>query len=430
MRRRLATAAFVAAVVFLPVAWAQSDIPSVGVVPTESRPDDPNRGQWFVFELAPGQTGTTRARITNPADVPQRVKLYFADLVFAADGTPSIREGEQQEVGLWGRFAVPEALVPAKGEVIAEFSVTPDPRTADPGDHVGVVVAESEPQGAGAVKIVKRVATRLYVTVPGDAIRAFEIEKVARKLDSRWFPGQASATVFLRNTGRVRLRPAVTLNGAVAQGPSLLLSASVEQYLAGVRVPWYGGPVRLNVQAVTEDGQIRRVSVSMFVIPWGLLIVLALLSTAAAIGVRWWRRRRSRVARLQADIRRLEQLIVQRPGVPVTVTAGDGGPGDEGPDEAGALLAAMKRARRTESWPAFSRLVLALHDARGDALDELLEAIEKGPRSDALTEAALSYGDEALSAHPRLGRLPPEVVEKLVPGPPPGLPPTVRRRRR
>src|SRR3982751_5780469 len=65
-------------------------IPSVGVAPVGTSPNDPNGGQWFVMNLTPGETGQAQARIANPADVPQKVTLSLADLDFSEDGTPSV----------------------------------------------------------------------------------------------------------------------------------------------------------------------------------------------------------------------------------------------------------------------------------------------------------------------------------------------------
>src|SRR5690242_19062207 len=57
-----------------PVTSPPGDTPSVGVTPTDTKQDDPNSGQWFVFKAAPGATVGTDARIGNPASIPQTVK--------------------------------------------------------------------------------------------------------------------------------------------------------------------------------------------------------------------------------------------------------------------------------------------------------------------------------------------------------------------
>src|SRR5687768_4625588 len=53
-------------------------IPSVGVKPATSNEEDPNAGQWFFIDIAPGRTGDLEANITNPANVPQTVRFAVA----------------------------------------------------------------------------------------------------------------------------------------------------------------------------------------------------------------------------------------------------------------------------------------------------------------------------------------------------------------
>src|SRR5438034_2122162 len=119
-------------------------IPSVGVTPVGTSPDDPNGGQWFVMNLTPGETGQAQARIANPADVTQKVTLSLADLDFSEDGTPSI-SSHSSDVGAWGRSGIGSLTIPAKSTATVPFTVAV-PTTADPGDHVGALVVTGEPQ--------------------------------------------------------------------------------------------------------------------------------------------------------------------------------------------------------------------------------------------------------------------------------------------
>ena len=65
-------------------------------------PDSPNGGQWFAVEAERGQTIDVVARVANPADVPQTVNLYLADLTFN-DDQPAVGE-PNAGVGAWGAF--------------------------------------------------------------------------------------------------------------------------------------------------------------------------------------------------------------------------------------------------------------------------------------------------------------------------------------
>lgn len=400
-----------AILLFLPFpAGAQGDeTPSVSVAPADANPDGPNSGQWFFIELAPGEEGRVRASITNPADVAQRVRLYVRDLLFADDGTPVVNDEEQGDVGLWSRALSPQVQIPPNSTVVESFVITP-PADAEPGDHVGVIVAESEPQGT-SLKIVKRVATRLYVTLPGEAHRAFEVVSIEPEKDSWLWPRQLLVTVSLRNTGRVRLRPEVRVAGSRAAGSEVLLSRSVEQYFADVEVPFYGGPVKLPVDVQTGSGPARRVNRTLFVIPWGLLALLALAGALAFGGKRLWDRRLSRLSRIQSDLERIERLVAQRPTGPQ--------PGEvievETDDEAFAIYAGLKQARRTGSHRAFSRLALTLHEMRGGALDELLEALENSSEDDRspLVSATATYPPKVRSSSKRWANLAEEVISAI-----------------
>lgn len=411
-------AALVAAMLFAalvaPTALAQAPtIPSAEVVPANTSPDDPNGGQWFYLELDLGETATFDAHVRNPAEVPQSVTLYLGDLDFSGD-SPVLKEGTQTDVGTWGRAEQDKVLIPPKSQVDARFSITV-PRDAEPGDHIGAVVAESQPQAAGQFELVLVAATRLYVTVPGEVRRGLEIESVKRQLNSLLFPSRMTVSAKIRNTGRVRLDLGVKVKESAARGPKVLLSQHSEIYVADIDVPFYGGPISYAVEATdSKSGLVRKVNVTNFAIPWGLLLILAIASLFGFGVKRWWDSRASKMAKLQADIRRLETLIAQRPTGP---QPGDalGADEEEAEDEAAAILAALKRARRTQSQGSLERLALALHESGNDALDVLLEALEKAgaERRRDLAEAAASYGAAALLANPRMERLPAAIAAEI-----------------
>ncbi|MCA1839462.1 MAG: hypothetical protein ABR507_04680 [Actinomycetota bacterium] len=410
-------AALVAAMLCFPLTFAfavsSTDSPSASILPASSHRTDPNGGQWFVMALGPGEEGRSEAIITNPGDDPLHVKLYLRDLHFNADGDATVNDLQQSDVGSWGRFANGEADIPPRSSINESFIVDV-PSNADPGDHIGAVVAESQPQrrqltANGNLDVIKRVAVRLYVTLPGDAIRSFEIDKFQTASDSPWFISRLTTTTKLINTGRVRLHPKVRVSGTPAQGPDLLLSKSSEKYINDVHVPWYGGPVAMQVLATADGGLIRKVDKTVFIFQW--LVIVGLLASIA-VGVvarRWWRRRVGRMAALQSDIRRLETLIShQQPGI-VDATV------DPLDEETHAILGALKRARRSGSKDSAERLVLALHELTHQALDEIMESLQSptDERRGDLIKAASEYGPIALASKFQ-ARLPHDVAEELI----------------
>lgn len=397
-----------------------ASVPAVTVQPTDTTASDPNNGNWFVFDLKPGRSASTLARIVNPADVAQTVSLSIRDLLFTASGTPYLNPGRQTDVGAWAHFDQPAVTLGPRTSTEVPLQVTV-PTDAVPGDHFGAVVATSEPEqvkGDSALRIVKRVAVRMYVTVPGVAVRSFRIGGITSTLDSWAFPRYATVTVLLRNTGRIQLDPQVSVAGRRASGPSALLARSVEAYTARVPIPLYGGPVNESVVVRTPyPGLTRSADHSEFAVPWGLiglLFVLAWVVFGLAQLVRW---RINRMRRLRADLRRLEALVVKRPGLDLAAAAplppGGGSGGPTGAEAAvgsttavAAMESAIKRARRTGHLETLPELALALHETGGDALDVLLESIPlaDGRRPDLLAALA-RYPAGRIQASPRLAQL-------------------------
>jgi hypothetical protein len=346
--------AFVAGMLHIPSAYAQeqaqpgTENAGVGIQPLETQPGDPNGGQWFFKTGSPGDVLEFRARLVNLATVERTVRMYLADLNFSADGTPQIpKPGEpSKDIGTWGGGVQTYTLAANKAQDITFKVSVPD--GADPGDHVGVVVIENPPQKTSgqAFNIIKRVSTRLYVTVPGAAKPALKIESVKLEPDSSFFPREATLRVTLRNTGTIGLRPSVFVNGEKAAGPETILTKSIENFVITKKVPVWGGPQSYRVDvtslvgvtlAQNVPGPADQVRVSRFYFPYVLLIALAVIASLFFLVRRWLRKRAGRYAAMRADMKRIERLLSeQRNG------GNDGS--DEDPEL--AIKAAIKRAGR------------------------------------------------------------------------------------
>lgn len=326
------------------VAHAQTEgqIPSVIVRPMGTTEDDPNGGQWFVTNLNPAETKEIQVQLFNPAEVPQTVKLYLADIRFDRQGVPEVTN-VPVDVGTWGSFEQPTVTVASQETMVQGFTLTA-PEGADPGDHVGAVVIEHAPEGTGNIRSIKRIAVRLYATLPGDARRDFVIDGVSAKKDAAFFTRELTVTVNLRNTGRVRLEPTVQVDATNAKGPELLMSNAVERYVVTRPVKFWGGPVRLRIDAQTRSlglaGPVRQLRVTVWVIPWHLFAMLVAIAGLVLLA-RWLLRKRgSKFGDLRADIRRMERLLAMRNG-------NDAVGADAGrADAEAAIRAASKQARR------------------------------------------------------------------------------------
>ncbi len=334
--------------------------PSLDVHPYGTKRTDPDGGQWFFADGAPGRAQSFQVRLYNPTNQDKAAKLFLADMAFNATGTPYVVE-TKTDVAKWGTFEHDRVTVPARRAILESFTLTP-PKAADPGDHIGAAVVEEAPVGGGPFRSVTRVALRVYITLPGDARKEFEIKRVLTEKRSKFFPKKLDVTTELANTGRVRLETTVAINGSPAKGSTLLLSKSIERYRATFPIRFWGGPMRLKVDATTRSlglpGPSREMFVTVWVIPWHILSALALLALLA-LGVRWLLKRRARkVQAMQADLRRLERLLVQQTRQAATGTVDE--PARR--DAEAAIRSAVKQAKRAGDDKTAERLERKLSD--------------------------------------------------------------------
>lgn len=381
MKLRALAAAIGMVVILASPGAALSEPGSIEVAPADSKPDDPNGGRWFFARIVPSQTLAISAAVRNNSTGVQTVRMYLRDLDFSADGTPQIKQGPQTDVGGWGQADPSEVQIQPRSSVRVRIRVAV-PAEAEPGDHIGAVVAETE----GG----RQVGVRIYVNVPGQADRAYEIEHKPQGLRWRALPSAEKIAVVLRNTGKTTLPLNVAIGGREADGPVALVSHHRELYTATASLPWYGGPVELAVKTVDRDsGAARLAAASIFVVPWGPIGLLVTGLLLPWFGIRKFRRRPSLLAALHAQTVDLDITTVEE---------------------------SLKRARRTGSIAVFEKLALALHESGEDALDLLLEALEHPDdmRRAELILAAASYGRVALLGNLGKAKLPPDVAAELI----------------
>lgn len=272
----------------------------------------PNGGEWFSVGAEPGRTEVVDAVATNPQPTPARIRVTYADLRFRKD-TPDLVE-PPRDAGRWLTADRTELTVPAEGQVPLRITVRV-PTDAEPGDHIGAVIAENlpSPSTAGGIQVLTRAATRFYVTVPGAVQAKARLERVDATRDRALAPRWATVTVLVRNTGNVRLRTDVRVGGTRADGADLVLSHSREQYVVRKRLPIWGGPVDWPVMVRTRTSEGRGPTVAgtakVSTFPIVPLLVLLLLLLTGVSGWQLGQRRRQRLDALAAEVRRLQQRL-------------------------------------------------------------------------------------------------------------------------
>jgi hypothetical protein len=194
--------------------------------------------------------------------------------------------------------------------VVVPFSVTV-PADAEPGDHVGGLVAALTTGGDTPVKVERRVGSRLYVRVAGPIDATVRIDSVTPSYRGTLNPagtGEVDVTYTIVNDGNLRLSilPSVSLSGLFGLGERSTTGEVLPELLPGNAVTlsqtltdvWPLGPLDILVTAepVTSAAQSLGGAVepatadaSVWAVPWTALGALALF---LGIVVALWRARR------------------------------------------------------------------------------------------------------------------------------------------
>ncbi|MDU0293626.1 WxL protein peptidoglycan domain-containing protein [Saccharothrix longispora] len=313
--RGAGTALVVAAVLPVPPAVAQPAEPGTdrqtwSVAPASTSGPDGRAGFDYVVE--PGMRYDDHLAVRNLGEGDITLDLYAGDAVNTGTGGFDLlaRDEASTVVGDWVTVSSPQVVVPARDTVVVPFSVTV-PADAEPGDHVGGLVAAATTGGDTPVEVERRVGSRLYVRVAGPIDATVRIDAVTPSYRGTPNPagtGEVDVTYTVVNDGNLRLSllPSVGVSGLFGLGrrsttgevlPELLPGNAVTltQTLTGV---WPLGPLDIRVTAdpVTSATQSLGGTVApatadatLWAVPWTALVALA---SFLGIVIALWRVRR------------------------------------------------------------------------------------------------------------------------------------------
>ncbi|MEU9097165.1 DUF916 domain-containing protein [Streptomyces sp. NPDC048361] len=276
---------------------------------------------YFYLSATPGTTLDDKVTVTNKTAAPLTFRLYGADAYNTErDGGFAVRTEKEKQtgVGAWVKPARGTVTVPARSSLTVPFTLTV-PDDAEPGDHVGALVALDDriapgPAGSGkvAVGIQQAVGARVYLRVGGPTVPALAVERVSLSQHRPLVPGvgesRTDITYTLHNRGNVTLNPKVDLGATGLFGRTLLsrrgLTKVPSELLPGQRVTlteaWHGSPqldwgdVTLTATAKDAKGS---AGASFLALPW--LAGAVLMAAAAALAAYRVVRRRNLHSRTQ-----------------------------------------------------------------------------------------------------------------------------------
>ncbi|RCH69248.1 DUF916 domain-containing protein [Streptomyces sp. SDr-06] len=266
---------------------------------------------YFYLSADPGATLDDQVTVANRTSAPLSFRLYGADAYNTErDGGFAVRTEKERQtgVGAWAKPARSAITVPARSAVTVPFTLTVPP-DAEPGDHVGALVALDDhvapgPAGNGkvAVGVQQAVGARIYLRVGGPTLPALAVENVSLAQHRPLVPGlgesRTDITYTLHNRGNVTLNPKVDLSATGLFGRTLLsrgLTKVPSELLPGQQVTlteaWHGAPqldwgdVKLTASARDARGS---AAASFLALPWlaGAVLLAAALAWVAQRVVR------------------------------------------------------------------------------------------------------------------------------------------------
>lgn len=165
----------------------------------------------FSYQVAPGQQLEDRYLVRNTGTTAQTMTVFATDAFNTEAGDYALLSTDEvpSEAGAWITFAggaskVELTLAPGTAEIVPFYLSVP--ADAGPGDHAGGLVISSV-SSDGQVLVDRRVATRLYIRVPGDLQPGLTVSDFRTEYTTSLNPLQGETTVSftVRNSGNVAL---------------------------------------------------------------------------------------------------------------------------------------------------------------------------------------------------------------------------------
>ena len=196
---------FIFALILPSLVWA-TDFGGVGGKPAHPDPENALTAQWFVYNLAPGESVDDELLVRNTTNKEVTVKLYPADYVQSTDGGFALEQEVEprDEVGAWIKLSEELVTLPAMSEATVAFTLAvPDEPSLDVGEHMGGILIQEVDQsdnGLGGLQLLVRTGVRVYVTLPGTVEENIKISHFDVTLDRDTRKGVVATSVTNEGT--------------------------------------------------------------------------------------------------------------------------------------------------------------------------------------------------------------------------------------
>jgi hypothetical protein len=277
---------------------------------------------YFTYDATPGGYVEDHIAVVNFAAHSQTLNVYPVDAATGTNGLFSYatKSAPRKQVGAWlsvGHVPSGTVTVKPRSTVILPFYLRV-PRNASPGDHAGAIIVSltglvKSKKKHTLVKFEQRIATRVIVRVSGPLHPRLAIQNLHGSYSGHLNPfasGVVHLSYTVGNTGNALLggTPHVSGSGLFGSTGRTAAVPSVPLLLPGgaYRVTTHVSDVFPEIE-ITETVKLAPVglrgdinpglhvataSVTLWVIPWPLVVVVIIIALVI-VALIWRRRRRS-----------------------------------------------------------------------------------------------------------------------------------------
>ena len=254
---------------------------------------------------APG--GDHQLRVENTGTERLRIETEVSEFRVTPDGTTEFEGAENLSAAAWVTVKTPVFdIAPGAARDVSLAVAVPD--DAEPGERYGSVIFAVPPKASdGNITATHRLATKLYIDVPGRAVENLELGTLSgpRLVDS----GAARFELTVHNRGNVHRRFEEATRLLATSGDSKFAFQNftvLGESTRKVEAMWAEPPTFCwcSIAVETDDGQGNILSASTRVLMFPLRLTLAGVAAVIGLGMLLAASRRRRA-------QRLEQLLAQ-----------------------------------------------------------------------------------------------------------------------
>lgn len=333
-----ALAAFMAVLVFMAL-W-----PAAANGYTVEKHDDAVTGQFVIsptkveLEMKPGESASRDIMVVNRTGSTLTIEFSMEDFEGSVDpAQATVFLGDENSA--WGarKWLEPEisSIVLKHGETVTLHTKINVPKNAEPGGHYAALFAfstyETENEQGSAINITSRVGTLFLIKVAGNVLEEGNLSKPEVSRFSEY--GPIDIGLVFNNQGNVHLKPSgrviITniLGQAVAEIPVaewVVLPESSRRNIVKWDSHYLFGRYTARAEiGYAPDGSPMIVTSTFWVIPWKIVLAIALGVVLLIALVSWLARRRHGTRRELED--ELEELRAaqQAGGTPAAGPTGE-----------------------------------------------------------------------------------------------------------